>query len=334
MLRAVVRSLLAGLVLVLVGAGPVSADPAGPTDYLTTIDSVEPATSAISVRMIGGDSFFEVTQVEPVHILVMGYQGEPYLRIRANGVVEENRLAPTTHLNEERYGAGEIVPDFADADAEPEWIQVGTGGRYAWHDHRSHWMNEAKPPGKGPGDTILQAVIPLVVDGIEVQVSVSSVLQSAPSPAPAILGAVVAVAVVALMVVGQLPILALVPAVGVLLAGLAATFSVPVETGPPLTLWIPPLLAVVCLIAAMVARRRADGPLIEVGLLAAAGLQLLLWAFLGRDSITKPILPTDLAWSAHRFTIAMALVVGLGLVGVAVKQLQGAFSEPLKARHT
>lgn len=331
MLNRAFGSFVAGLLLVLAVAGPVGADPAGPTEYLTTIDSVQPATSAISVRMIGGDSFFEVTQNEPVHILVTGYRGEPYLRIRANGVVEENRLAPTTHLNEERYGAGDIVPDFADAAAEPEWVQVGTGGRYAWHDHRSHWMNEARPPGKNAGDTILEAVIPLIVDGTEVQVTVSSVLQPDPSPVPAILGAVLAIAVAVLMVANRLPVVAIAPAAVVLLAGLSATFSVPVETGPPLTLWVPPLLAVICLTAAAIARRRVSSPLAEVGLLSVAGLQLMLWAFLGRDAITKPILPTEFPWSAHRFVTTMALVVGLGLVVAAVKQLQGAFESPVKA---
>ncbi len=330
----ILRVLLGSAIVLLASAGPVGADPAGPTDYLTTIDAVEPMTEAISVRMIGGDSFFEITQLQPVHILVSGYQGEPYLRIRANGVVEENRLAPTTYLNEERYGAGEIIPDFANAKADPEWVQVATGGRYAWHDHRSHWMNEAKPPGKGPGDTILEAVIPIVVDGTEVQVSVSSVLQSGPSLAPALLGAGLAAVLVTLMIAGRLPVVAIAPVSVVLLAGLAATFSVPVETGPPITLWVPPLVAIVCLVAAAIVRGRATSPLLEVGLVSIAGLQLLLWAVLGRDAVVKPILPTELPWSAHRFILGMAMVVGVGLIGAGLKQLQEAFADAVQTQRT
>ena len=331
-LRGVVRVLVGAIVLLLVAAGPVSEDPAGPTEYLTTIDSVEPATSAISVRMIGGDSFFEVTQLEPVHILVTGYRGEPYLRIRANGLVEENRLAPTTYLNEERYGAGEIIPAFADPDAEPDWVQVATGGRYAWHDHRSHWMNEAKPPGKQPGDTILEAVIPITVDGNEVQISVSSVLQPGPSPWPAILGAVMAAVLVGLLLVGRLPVIAIGPAVLVLAAGVVWAVSVPAETGPPLTLWLPPLLSILALIWAAVARARGAGPLLEIGLVSVAGVQLLVWGLLGWAALTKPILPTELPWSAHRFIIAMSLVVGVGLLAAALRQVRSVLAVPVRPR--
>ncbi len=195
----------AAVFIVMVGvAAPVSADPPGPTEYLSTIQAVEPPTGSIAVRMIGGDSFFEVSQLEPVLIEVVGYQGEPYLRISPDGVVEENRLSASTYLNQERYGAGDIVPDFVENDADPDWVQVGTGGRYAWHDHRSHWMNPKRPPGAEPGDTILEAVIPLRVDGNDVSVTVVSILEEPASPLPAIGGAAVGLVAAALLMRRQM----------------------------------------------------------------------------------------------------------------------------------
>ena len=47
--------------------------------------------------------------------------------------------------------------------------------------HHNNWMNEQKPASAEPGDVILEAVVPLVVDGSEVDVMVVSVLQAPPS---------------------------------------------------------------------------------------------------------------------------------------------------------
>ncbi len=76
----------------------------------------------------------------------------------------------------------------AAADAEPDWRPVAGGGIHAWHDHRAHWMSPVHPPGARPGDTVLEAVIPLVVNGSRVEVVVRSVLLAAPSPLPALAG--------------------------------------------------------------------------------------------------------------------------------------------------
>ncbi|MFW2382480.1 MAG: hypothetical protein ACN4GZ_12035 [Acidimicrobiales bacterium] len=306
--------------LLLVGtAAPAAADPAGPTNYLSTIDSVEPPTPSIEVQMIGGDSFFEITQLEPVLIEVTGYEGEPYLRFRSDGVVEENRLSATTYLNEERYGAGDIVPDFVDNSADPQWEHVASEGRYAWHDHRSHWMNPQRPPGAEPGDTILEAVIPLVVDGTDVRITVSSTLQQPSSPIPWIAGTILGL--LGVVVAGRTAIFGAVTAVAALVVGAIEFLSVPPETGPPITLWVPPALALVALALAAVADRRALNPLIELGLRLVAGVQLAVWALLGSSALWNSILPTRLAWPLHRFTVALAFVVGVGILAVAARRL-------------
>lgn len=309
-----------GAILV-VTAGPAAADPAGPTEYLTTIESVEPPTASIEVRMIGGDSFFEVTQLQPVLIEVVGYEGEPYLRIRADGIVEENRLSATTYLNEERYGAGDIVPDFVDNSADPDWVQVGSDGRYAWHDHRSHWMNPARPPGAEPGDTILEAVVPLVVDGTEVRVTIASTLQPSPSPVPWIAGGLFGLVGVGLMFFLRSPIAGFGAAPWVLVAGIAEVFSVPPETGPAITVWLAPVLAFSALVGAALARWRSWNPLVEIGLVMVAGVQLFVWGLLGSSALWNPILPTSLSWPLHRAIVSLSIVVGAGMMAVAGRNL-------------
>ena len=79
-------------------------------------------------------------------VMVMGYQDEPYLRFRADGVVLENQRSPTTYLNQSRYGT--TAPSGADPALPPDWLPVGQNGRYAWHDHRAHWMSQ-EPPAAG-----------------------------------------------------------------------------------------------------------------------------------------------------------------------------------------
>ena len=81
-------------------------------------------------------------------MIVEGYEGEPYLRFSPDGTVERNRLSTATYLNEDRAGAGITIPpevQEADADTPPEWEEVASGGTYAWHDHRVHWMDDASP---------------------------------------------------------------------------------------------------------------------------------------------------------------------------------------------
>ena len=92
---AVVGVVVGGVVGVGAGAllGPdvAHADPAGPTDYRTEIVAIEPATDAIEIVVEGGDAFLHVT-VEPGHeVVVLGYDGEPYLRIGPDGAVDQNR---------------------------------------------------------------------------------------------------------------------------------------------------------------------------------------------------------------------------------------------------
>ena len=68
--------------------------------------------------MVGGDGFLEMA-VEPGHeVVVEGYDGEPYLRFRADGTVQENQNSPATYLNRNRY-AGAEVPAAIQGDDRP-----------------------------------------------------------------------------------------------------------------------------------------------------------------------------------------------------------------------
>src|SRR5689334_17678726 len=142
--RVLVRSAFLALLALLVLANPAGADPAKPGDFKSTVTQINPPTDAISLKVVGGDGFLSL-KVQPGHeVIVKGYAGGPWLRVRKDGVVEENQLSPATFLNARRYGttpAPENVTNETETNSEPIWKQVATGGEYAWHDHRIHWMS-------------------------------------------------------------------------------------------------------------------------------------------------------------------------------------------------
>lgn len=294
------------------GESPAGADPPGPTDYRSEVIAVEPPTESIDLRFIGGDSFIELTVTSGHEVIVAGYQGEPYLRFGADGAVEENRRSPATVLNDDRYGSAEL-PATVDASAAPDWVEVGGDGRYAWHDHRTHWMNSARPPGRGPGDQILEAVVPLTVDGAEVDVVVASYWVDGPSAATWVLLA--AIGVVAAVMGFMLRRWAAVVAAAVALAsGMIAFVSVPAETGPSRLLWVVPLVALVCG-AAAAGFSGGQGTKAGVAPLFAllAGAELLLWGWIRREAVVRAIVPTDAP-----ITLDRAVVVATAAVGVIV----------------
>ncbi len=319
--RRVLGAVAVGLGLAAAVGSPVFADPPGPTDYQSEVRSIEPESSVIEVGIIGGDSFFEL-RVEPgSEAFVVGYQGEDYLWFRPDGVVFENQNSPATYLNENRYG-NDGVPATARADAEPDWKQVATGGYWAWHDHRAHWMQSARPFGLEAGDQILEAVIPIVVDGDSVEVTVISTWQPEPSPLAMWLGAVAGLAGaigVWLLRDRRIPaIAATIPLVLLaVLVGAAQYTSLPSATGPrPIWIVLPLIAAASASIGVVLALRgmrfAADAALLLVG------VELAVWGFVKRDGLTAAIVPTDAPFWLDRFTTAASLVGGLALVAIAL----------------
>lgn len=310
---------LAGLAVVLgVLAVPcvAHADPAGPTDYRTTVTSITPSTDVIDVGVEGGDAFLSIA-VEPGHeVVVLGYDDEPYLRIGADGTVEQNRRSYATYYNEERYGRTD-VPDIVDNAAEPEWERIGAGGDWAWHDHRAHWMGTEPPLGLEPGDSLPPQVVPVVVDGVPVSIEVRTTLVAEPSLVPVVFGAVIGLGLATLGVLlgpATTGLVTLLLAASSLVVGLAQYWSLPAETGPLLTWWLLPALGVACMVAAIVTYGRSRFTLLALTLLAAA--QVVVWAFQRRAGLTAAVLPTDLPGGLDRFVTAAAMT-GAAAIGVA-----------------
>jgi hypothetical protein len=301
------------------------ADPPGPTDYQSEVTKIEPGISGIGVEIVGGDSFVRLTANSGVEVEVTGYVGEPYLRFLADGTVEENLVSPSKYINEDRYARAE-VPERADATAAPEWEAVASNGSFAWHDHRTHWMNPVAPPGRGPGDQVAEGVVPLLVDGVEVDVTVVSIWQPAPSMVPVLLGFVIGAGLVFGVIkwrsLASLAVLGL--SLSALVVGGAAYLSVPSETKPPWSLYVFPLVSL--LVALSVAYPKLLGRFADTlrrqrtMLVLLAALELVAWGILHWDWLWRAILPTSLPFWIDRFVTAMILVGAAGVAAAALLQ--------------
>ncbi len=284
--------LLLGAIMTLVLGLPSTAyaDPAGPTDYQTEVVAVEPPADGLEIAVIGGDAFIQFEVLSGTAVDVVGYRGEPFLRFGADGVVEVNDNAPSAYLSEDRYGETD-VPDRADPAADPEWRQVADDGAYAWHDHRAHWMNEDRPAAE-PGDQILEAVIPAVVDGVPTSVTVISTWVSPPHPFGPLGGALVGA--IGGWAFGRsrgraTAILLAVLGIAAGVVAFTAYVSLPTEAAPSPVFWLVPLIAVI-LGFVRLGRPTAD-PLTT---LVAPALLLTVWAVLRRDWMFRALLPTSI----------------------------------------
>ena len=189
------------VVLLLVGAAPAGAHGLGglkPTNYETVVQSVTPRTAGLEVRALDLGTQIELTNHGDVEVVVLGYAGEPYLRVGPRGVFENTR-SPATALNRSSTLTG-ALPATADATAAPVWRRISSGRTARWHDHRAHFMGTEDPPevARRPDDrhVVDNFEIPMRAGQHSVVVRGQILYVPPPSPWPWLLGAVVLAAVV------------------------------------------------------------------------------------------------------------------------------------------
>lgn len=201
--RAAARAALAvALAALAVGAaaGPAKAHDIGraeATSYQTRILRVEPPVRGLSVRPVDAGQRLELTNTTGREVMVLGYAGEPFLRVGPGGVFE-NQRSPASWLGR---ASSTSAPAQPGPGAVPAWRRVGTGPTVAWHDQRAHWNGLQDPPQVRAAPRRAHVVVPgwriELLDGDQ-RVAVVGDVRWVPAPGPWPLGTAAALAVVVL----------------------------------------------------------------------------------------------------------------------------------------
>ncbi len=322
--------LAAGLAVgvVLTTAAPAAAHTVGgehATNYRTRVFGLSPAVTGIALRPIEHGDRLQLTNSTERDVVVLGYDGEPYLRVGPRGVFE-NRRSPATYLNRTRLGT-DTPPARTDTAAPPEWRRLSGGTTVRWHDHRAHWMSSEPPPvvqrSSDDPHLVQRFTIELRTGGDELRARGDVWWIPPPSPWPWIAVAVVFGVVIVVgartrwsvpwvgSALGVVLVATAVHAVGAWGASSRGTANRLADTLPTL--------------GALALGVIAEVQLFRRGMRAAAPLLVFAGLFVGiaigladLSGLSHSQLPTDLPYWIDRLTIALALGGGFGVaVGAA-----------------
>ena len=140
--RALAAALLAAVVLTPGAAAHPRAEGYA-RGFESKILSVEPEVAGLEITVVDLDDRLRVANDSGEELVVLGYDGEPYLRIGPRGVLR-NQRSPAAYLNRDRF-ARVAVPLSADPGARPLWRRVSGRPVWQWHDHRIQWMGAGPP---------------------------------------------------------------------------------------------------------------------------------------------------------------------------------------------
>ena len=181
---------------IVVAAPPAQAHGVGgvePRNYETKLLRVTPQVAGVELTVVDLGDNLQLHNTSRHDVVVLGYDGEPYLRVGPRGVFE-NRRSPATYLNRSRIPTTK-PPKSADSSAPPVWRRVSSGTTATWHDHRAHYMGTSEPPAvqRDPSarHVLDRWTVELRTDGRTVRASGELLWVPAPSPWPYVALAVV-----------------------------------------------------------------------------------------------------------------------------------------------
>jgi hypothetical protein len=134
----------AALVALAVCSAAAAHGGGGALGFRSKVTRITPAVAGLSVAVLDYDDRLQLRNETGAPLVVLGYEGEPYLAFR-DGRVYRNTRSPATYLNDDRFGQV-ALPEQADAKAPPQWKEVASREAFDWHDHRIHWMSRTLPP--------------------------------------------------------------------------------------------------------------------------------------------------------------------------------------------
>ncbi len=154
-------------ILIVFSASPAGAHTTGgppASNFRTELTGFVPPSPGAVVSLAPDHEQLELRVTGRHTVVVLGYQGEPYLRVDARGVFENVR-SPAVAANRTRIPTGRP----GNAIGSPRWRRVSRQPVARWHDHRAHWMGGITPRAvrRDPDHehVVDRWTIPLQVDG-------------------------------------------------------------------------------------------------------------------------------------------------------------------------
>lgn len=318
------------------------------TNYRAQVTGLTPAVPGISVRLIEAGTALELTNHTRTPVEVLGYEGEPYLELRPDGVYENVR-SPTTYLNEDYTGVAAVPPE-ADPDADPVWRrteQATEAGTVTarWYDHRAHWMGGQPPPGvqdePGARQRVLQWRVPLRHGDTALEITGTLDWLPPPSPWPWWLGAAIGAGGIALLGLraharaARVVLAGITGAGGLVATAYAVAREVDAGAGSPgeVVVWLAtgqlwPVLAGLAAVAAGlfvvvgVLRSRPFGEAAPMAL-AVAGACLAIFAGLADAAVLhRSVAPVPFDALLARLCVAATLAAGAGTAAAGALTLR------------
>ena len=333
MRRLVVVALLA-VALLVATAAPASAHGVGgvqPTNYLTTIDSMTPQVRGLTVDVVDLGTRLQVRNTTAHDAVILGYDGEPYLRVGPRGVFQNVR-SPAVYLNRTlNLANSQAPPKSADPSAPPEWEKIGDGDTVRWHDHNAHYMGTQDPPvvQRDPSQRHLvdRYTVKMRWNGRDVVAKGSIVWVPPPSPWPYVAIAVVLAAAVvwasrtrrwATVLAGALGVLVVAETLHVIGLYTASTDSFGTKAFASLYSIAGILLS---LLALWWMRRKGAESAVPLVLLASIFL-FVAGGLADITSLAHSQLPTSFSPTFARLLITVTLGLGLGTAIAAAWRLR------------
>ncbi len=164
------------LVIVAALGLPATAAAHGPVDpaassYLARVSQIP---AGLDARVVDGDQRLWLRVDPDRNVVVLDYQGAPYLRFSRSGI-QVNQSSAMYYLNQV---PAQTPPPGSGPTTTPRWVRVSAGPAYGWHDGRLHALAAT---AMAPGASYLgRWRIPLRVDGAPA--AITGGLYYAPSP--------------------------------------------------------------------------------------------------------------------------------------------------------
>ncbi|MEY2583150.1 MAG: hypothetical protein QOE09_2999 [Ilumatobacteraceae bacterium] len=138
------------------------------SDYRIAVTGFEGDSTGIEVRPVELGNRMELVRTTAKEVQILGYDGEPYLRLDSGGVFE-NLNSPAHYINLDRF-ARTTIPATATTTAQPNWVKLSSGTSVRWHDHRTHWMDPTPRQDVRDNPNVERVIFPanrveLIVDG-------------------------------------------------------------------------------------------------------------------------------------------------------------------------